>query len=103
MKLMFSALLVSALALPQLASADPWKDESGHGRWNGGWYGETPGWARGRGYWDGHYKHHKHAPPPRVYYGPPVVYGPPVIEYRYYGPVIPAPAPYLWGEFHGGW
>lgn len=66
---------------PGLASADPWKDESGKGRggppgWARGeggpppWAaarglrdgrfrdrgGETPDWARGRGYWDGHFR-----------------------------------------------
>ncbi|MBP2237379.1 hypothetical protein J2Z31_003897 [Sinorhizobium kostiense] len=28
-----------------IAFADPWKDESGHGRWRGGYYGE-PRYAR---------------------------------------------------------
>jgi len=27
--------IATALAIPNLASADPWKDESGHGRWRG--------------------------------------------------------------------
>lgn len=60
------ATLVTCLALGTDALADPWKDESGHGRGKGkGHYkhewkkrgGETPDWARGKGFWDGHYKH----------------------------------------------
>lgn len=64
-----------ALALSSNALADPWKDESGHGKWIGGWgefnrewksesRGETPWWARGKGYWDGHFKHRRGGPPP---------------------------------------
>jgi surface antigen len=47
-------LIVAGVGLP--AAADPWKDESGHGRgeWRGGgpppWAGDgPPPWARGRG------------------------------------------------------
>ncbi|MFH5804426.1 hypothetical protein, partial [Alienimonas sp. DA493] len=66
--------LAGLLAFAGPAQADDWKDESGHGRrgfvgpppWAGrdggpppgaGRGGETPAWARGRGYWDGHFKH----------------------------------------------
>lgn len=52
------SLLLAATALA--AAADPWKDESGHGRkeWRGGgpppWAGDgPPPWARGRGGGDG--------------------------------------------------
>ncbi|QDV35608.1 hypothetical protein [Tautonia plasticadhaerens] len=76
------AILIGALAVVLSAGgqagADDWKDESGKGRGffpGGGWggpppwagrgggpppwagHGETPGWARGKGYWDGHFKH----------------------------------------------
>ena len=37
--------------------ADPWKDESGKGRLQRHSQGETPWWERGKGYWDGHFKH----------------------------------------------
>ena len=57
------ALLAVAI-LPGTLLADPWKDESGHGRrgpphWSQRG-GEPPDWARGRGAWDGHYKHGGH-------------------------------------------
>ena len=69
----FAALAV-ALCSVSIAAADPWKDESGHGKqkhhkhkhkhdrqWPGD---ETPWWERGKGYWDGHFKHdHGDAPP----------------------------------------
>jgi hypothetical protein len=81
-------LTLAALLLPTAAVADEWKDESGKGRkgWEDrkDWNGETPGWARGRGYWDGHY------PPPY----PPPAWGPPG---RWYGP--PAPE---YGRRYGG-
>ena len=56
------AILVLATSL----QADPWKDESGHGRrgpppWAG--KGEPPDWARGKGVWDGHGKHRGGHPP----------------------------------------
>src|SRR5688572_15937872 len=65
----------AALLIGSGAWADPWKDESGHGRWGPGWgqfkqewrgdfEGETPWWARGKGYWDGHFKHYRSGPPP---------------------------------------
>lgn len=38
------------------ANADGWKDESGKGFSRGHFSGETPAWARGKGYWDGHFK-----------------------------------------------
>lgn len=44
MKKMLTVLLAGLVALPLAASADPWKDESGHGK------------SR---YWK-HYKEHKH-------------------------------------------
>lgn len=53
------AAILGLLLLPGIVLADPWKDESGkrgkgHEKHD---HGETPGWARGRGYWDGHFKH----------------------------------------------
>jgi hypothetical protein len=55
------ATLVICLSIGTTALADPWKDESGHGKGRGhyGWrgHGEPPDWARGKGVWDGHYKH----------------------------------------------
>ena len=39
MKVLSIAALAVAVAVPQMATADPWKDESGKGRWRGGDYG----------------------------------------------------------------
>ncbi|QDV39287.1 hypothetical protein [Tautonia plasticadhaerens] len=70
---MRTILLAGLLALcgtVATARADDWKDESGTGRgffpggpppWAG--HGEPPDWARGRGVWDGHFKHHGGIPP----------------------------------------
>jgi hypothetical protein len=83
--------LLGLAFLPGLALADEWKDESGHGkhrhdkRW-GEHFGEPPAWERGKGYWDGHFRH-PHPPaygpgrfvPPSGYYPqypPPVAYPP---------------------------
>jgi surface antigen len=45
-RLLAGALALGVLAAPPPAGADPWKDESGHGR--RGWEGEgPPPWARG--------------------------------------------------------
>lgn len=54
--------LLGLVVLPGLAFADEWKDESGHGKRGSfrGWgerHGEPPDWARGKGVWDGHFKH----------------------------------------------
>ena len=68
---LFAAVFV-ALCCVGTAGADPWKDESGHGKrkhygdkhkkeWK---EGETPWWQRGKGYWDGHFKHGRGGPPP---------------------------------------
>lgn len=62
-KRIFAALACIAM-VPGIAFADGWKDESGHGRggtqqWNRRG-GEPPDWARGRGVWDGHFKHGGH-------------------------------------------
>jgi hypothetical protein len=46
------------------AQADPWKNESGKGGFQGHSQGETPWWARGKGYRDGHLKH---GGPPQPY------------------------------------
>ncbi len=69
MKTTFLTCLLAVVAGTQLAWADPWKDESGHGKWKfkQGWvqhYGEPPPWLRGKGYWDGHFKH---GPPPHAW------------------------------------
>ncbi|HEY8503295.1 MAG TPA: hypothetical protein VIL46_01855 [Gemmataceae bacterium] len=73
-RILWTAALAGLLAAGGQAWADPWKDESGHGKrgkgpppWAGrGWEtpppwagrgGEPPDWARGRGVWDGHFKH----------------------------------------------
>lgn len=81
--------MLAALLLPTIALANEWKDESSKG-WKG-WSGETPGWARGRGYWDGHYLP---PPPPAVWPvpAPRYYFRPPVIEYRY------APPPFGWSK-----
>lgn len=51
-------LFAGSFCLPVGAvKADGWKDESGKGFSRGHLGGETPAWARGKGYWDGHYKH----------------------------------------------
>ena len=94
MKQFLLALLCIAIS-PGALLADPWKNESGHGRggplpWAGRG-GEPPDWARGRGVWDGHYKH-----------GPPVVrhdlYPPPVcMDQRFFPQYVPA-VPYAWGR-----
>ena len=65
--------------------ADSWKDESGNGKaWRHS-QGETPWWARGKGYWDGHFKHQKrrgwalHCQPFNGGYGH---YGPPPMRHH---------------------
>ena len=78
MKMRFWMALAAVALMPTVALTDDWKDESGKGRgapppWAGGpppWAGrgegpplwpgrggEPPDWARGRGVWDGHFKH----------------------------------------------
>lgn len=50
--------MLAGLLLPAIAVGDEWKDESGKSwkDWEDkSWNGETPRWARGRGYWDGHW------------------------------------------------
>jgi hypothetical protein len=37
MKLLVMAALALAVAVPNVAAADPWKDESGKGRWRDGY------------------------------------------------------------------
>lgn len=80
-------MTVALAALPAMASADPWKDESGKGRRWAENRGETPAWARGRGYWDGHFQQGRsmyepgiYQPAPGIlpldpYHMPPPVYG----------------------------
>lgn len=63
-----TAAAAGVLLISASAYADPWKDESGHGRggpppWAGRG-GEPPDWARGKGVWDGHFKHQQGGPPP---------------------------------------
>lgn len=87
--------LAALLALPLAVHADPWKDESGHGKWrghhHGGDYKEE--------YWDGNckverkfkgngdYKEERKCKGPRYgYYGPAPVYVQPA-------PVYVEPAP----------
>jgi hypothetical protein len=56
-KIITIGILLCLLVVVSIANADPWKDESGHGKeWNQHW-GETPWWGRRKGYWDGHFKH----------------------------------------------
>jgi hypothetical protein len=43
---LFSLCIATAVAIPTGVSADPWKDESGHGRWRGE-YREDRGSYRG--------------------------------------------------------
>ena len=55
--------LIAVLTFGAAAQADPWKDESGKGRGGPPWArqgGGPPDWARGKGVWDGHFKHGKH-------------------------------------------
>ena len=57
-KLILGFTVIIALAVTSnTVCADNWKNESGQGWGPRG--GETPGWARGRGYWDGHFKHQR--------------------------------------------
>jgi hypothetical protein len=112
-----SVFAAIVLAATSVALADPWKDESGKGRgrggdwkeWKGEWKdrdddrGETPWWARGRGYWDGHFKNdfgppvyierrYYYRPAPYQYYGPPAYYDRPWREPAY--EELPPPLPY---------
>jgi hypothetical protein len=83
--------VLTALVMPQLAFADPWKDESGHG-----WklrlgrvqiHVELPPRVRGPGPWNGGY-----------YYIPPP---PPAWGYqRYYGPDYGWPPGYVPPPYH---
>lgn len=90
-KRIFAALLTVTL-LPGLAFADWWKDESGQGRggpppWAGR-AGEPPDWARGKGVWDGHFKH---GGPPAYRQG----YTPPIRrDHQGYHPQYAPPVPY---------
>jgi hypothetical protein len=114
------ALMVCPLLAVSSASADPWKDESGHRKhwkeWKEGWgespwwkrgkgywdghvkhgnkwkedWGETPWWGRGKGYWDGHFKHRRWAPP--VYEPSPYDHAP--THPYYYAPPPPPPVFY---------
>jgi hypothetical protein len=103
MRTTLASMLITIAIVPTVAFADPWKDESGHGRGRGkgAWHGETPGWARGRGYWDGHFRY---APPPPPYhgawYGDAWRYAPPPVEYRLYA--VPPQIPYVRYE-HWDW
>jgi hypothetical protein len=86
------SLLMAGVLGGTTAVADNWKNESGKGRgyWGGPlpWAGrgETPGWSRGKGYWDGHDKH-----------GYPRHYG--CREYAY----RPFPGRYGRGGYYGGY
>jgi hypothetical protein len=93
MRSIFTIALLGSMLGASVAAADPWKDESGHGKhwkekswkhWKEG-RGETPWWERGKGYWDGHFKHGR-AP----HYYTPRTYGfyPPA-PYDYYVPTAP--------------
>src|SRR5687768_2356187 len=102
--------VITAFGLAGTATADPWKDESGHGRRSRYEYkwdrkgdkdelkfehrGETPWFERGSGYRDGHFKHGKgwhsgygnyHYLAPPVYYPPPPAYYPPPPPVYYWG------------------
>lgn len=69
MKAKLAPFMLAALLLPGVTFADPWKDESGHGRyWNG------------RPYWEGHSR----------YVAPPVYY-----RSGYYRPPV---GPYWYGQ-----
>ncbi len=47
-----AALSISLIGWAGTASADPWKDESGKGRWRGGYERGDDGWReRGYGYY----------------------------------------------------
>jgi hypothetical protein len=45
-----AALSIALIGWAGIASADPWKDESGKGRWRGGYERGDDDW-RGRGYY----------------------------------------------------
>jgi hypothetical protein len=74
-----SLCLVLALVAPGVTSADPWKDESGHGRDR-----RERDWHR----WDGHYRRDDW----RNHYWPRIPQGhmPPPGEYRLWYPDRPA-------------
>ena len=90
MRIAGGALLLFLTVLSGAVLADPWKDESGHGRWRGARRGETPGWMRGRGYWDGHFKHRG---PPRRHFGH---FAPPPFAYRGHGRYVRPQVHFRW-------
>ena len=71
MKTKLFAAIAIMFGFVATAAADPWKDESGHGKWKHHKHehkrewreGETPWYQRGKGYWDGHFKHGRGGPP----------------------------------------
>lgn len=85
------AILVSSFLTVMPSNADPWKDESGHGKhWNED-RGETSWWGRGEGYWDGHFKHDDWRQPQYLpglhYYGDAYpLYDRPLAPRRFYTP-----------------
>lgn len=91
------AVMIGPLLAVSPASGDPWKDESGKGRHWKGWqedWGETPWWGRGKGYWDGHFKHGYGGPP--VYRSWSYDYVPIRPYYHHY--YAPPPPPPVWYE-----
>jgi hypothetical protein len=56
--------IATALAIPSFAAADPWKDESGHGRWRGEYRDDFQRHRGGYGFggrYGGHYaREYKH-------------------------------------------
>ena len=90
MRTHFWMILLGVAILPGTGRADDWKDESGHGRgrFDRGWgqhFGEPPAWERGRGYWDGHFRHPD--PHPRRYFIDPWQ-RPRNFQYQYAPPIV---------------
>ncbi len=57
MKILLTATLLAISGWAATAVADPWKDESGKGRWGGGYERGEGGWReRGYGYYGGGHK-----------------------------------------------
>ncbi|HYC48566.1 MAG TPA: hypothetical protein VED01_24085 [Burkholderiales bacterium] len=103
MKSLLTVGLAALLIGSAPAFADPWKDESGHGRhgkhWNKHaekhWKKQHKHWEKQHKHWA---KHHRHHHDRHVVYAPPAVVEHHVVhrrvvEHHYPVPVVAAPAP----------